>query len=363
MALAIVVFFLTIAAVLWIFGDMSYLSKPILKQFAFTMALGSFMTWAFLTFFLETVFQWKNYQNYIYLLFIPFFIIGMYHLKKARKIVPLSVQANQQRYWEEIKASDVYKFFLGRKEPKRKKIVIRVNEGEKKFFKSSELIPDKDYVSVNFFRMLKRIEKELTFVDLKSLQNIELEILTILNANPNAQDTQDVKSVQEKAEQEQAHKKHSEELNKQLIEKDKEIATLKEQLAKDMNDTINQIPLYKAVFDKIKFFIREQDIKANLVDIFVEDKGCVEFFLLDLWERYTKRVNIGTANLVLLAEREIEEEFIGAMDNVDLYSVKAKGAALYYRYMVFMGRVDNYLKKAEQEEEKFDESLKDGDFL
>lgn len=305
MALAIVVFFLTIAAVLWIFGDMSYLSKPILKQFAFTMALGSFMTWAFLTFFLETVFQWKNYQNYIYLLFIPFFIIGMYHLKKARKIVPLSVQANQQRYWEEIKASDVYKFFLGRKEPKRKKIVIRVNEGEKKFFKSSELIPDKDYVSVNFFRMLKRIEKELTFVDLKSSQNIE----------------------------------------------------------KDMNDTINQIPLYKAIFDKIKFFIREQDIKANLVDIFVEDKGCVEFFLLDLWERYTKRVNIGTANLVLLAEREIEEEFIGAMDNVDLYSVKAKGAALYYRYMVFMGRVDNYLKKAEQEEEKFDESLKDGDFL
>lgn len=304
MALAIVVFFLTIAAVLWIFGDMSYLSKPILKQFAFTMALGSFMTWAFLTFFLETVFQWKNYQNYIYLLFIPFFIIGMYHLKKARKIVPLSVQANQQRYWEEIKASDVYKFFLGRKEPKRKKIVIRVNEGEKKFFKSSELIPDKDYVSVNFFRMLKRIEKELTFVDLKSSQNIE----------------------------------------------------------KDMNDTINQIPLYKAVFDKIKFFIREQDIEANLVDIFVEDKGCVEFFLLDLWERYTKRVNIGTANLVLLAEREIEEEFIGAMDNVDLYSVKAKGAALYYRYMVFMGRVDNYLKKVEQEE-KFDESLKDGDFL
>lgn len=305
MALAIVVFFLTIAAVLWIFGDMSYLSKPILKQFAFTMALGSFMTWAFLTFFLETVFQWKNYQNYIYLLFIPFFIIGMYHLKKARKIVPLSVQANQQRYWEEIKASDVYKFFLGRKEPKRKKIVIRVNEGEKKFFKSSELIPDKDYVSVNFFRMLKRIEKELTFVDLKSSQNIE----------------------------------------------------------KDMNDIINQIPLYKVVFGKIKFFIREQDIKANLVDIFVEDKGCVEFFLLDLWERYTKRVNIGTANLVLLAEREIEEEFIGAMDNVDLYSVKAKGAALYYRYMVFMGRVDNYLKKAEQEEEKFDESLKDGDFL
>lgn len=342
MALAIVVFFLTIAAVLWIFGDMSYLSKPILKQFAFTMALGSFMTWAFLTFFLETVFQWKNYQNYIYLLFIPFFIIGMYHLKKARKIVPLSVQANQQRYWEEIKASDVYKFFLGRKEPKRKKIVIRVNEGEKKFFKSSELIPDKDYVSVNFFRMLKRIEKELTFVDLKLLQNIELEILTILNANRNAQDTK--------------------ELNRQITEKNKEIATLKEQLAKDMNDTINQIPLYKAVFDKIKFFIREQDIEANLVDIFVEDKGCVEFFLLDLWERYTKRVNIGTANLVLLAEREIEEEFIGAMDNVDLYSVKAKGAALYYRYMVFMGRVDNYLKKVEQEE-KFDESLKDGDFL
>lgn len=107
---------------------------------------------------------------------------------------------------------------MGRKEPKRKKIVIRVNEGEKNFFKSSELMPDKDYVSVNFFRMLKRIEKELTFVNLKSSPNIK----------------------------------------------------------KDMNDTINQISLYKAVFDKIKFFIREQDIKTNLVDIFVEDKGCVK---------------------------------------------------------------------------------------
>lgn len=68
------------------------------------------------------------------------------------------------------------------------------------------------------------------------------------NANPNAQDTQDVKSVQEKAEQEQAHKKHSEELNKQLIEKDKEITALKEQNAtlqaekKDLansNDNVN----------------------------------------------------------------------------------------------------------------------------
>lgn len=78
------------------------------------------------------------------------------------------------------------------------------------------------------------------------------------NANPNAQDTQDVKSVQEKAEQEQAHKKHSEELNKQLIEKDKEIATLKEQNAtlqaekKDLANSNDNVNMAYAVWgDKI----------------------------------------------------------------------------------------------------------------
>ena len=311
MALAVVVFFLTIAATLWIWGDMSYLSKPILKQFAFTMALISFMTWGFLTFFYEMVFHYKSYTSYYFLALIPFFLFGIYYLKKARKVVPLSVQANQQRYWDEIKGSDIYAFFAGRKKRKRKKIVIRVNEQEKKFFKTSESMPDKDYVSVGFFKTLKRIESEFSFV--KAPSN-----------------------------------------DKKAIEK-------------AMNDTINKIPLYKVVFDKIKYFIKEQDIDVDFVEILKEDKYCVEFFLLDLWERYTKRVNIGTANLVLLAEREIEEEFIGAMDNIDLYSVKGKGAALYYRYMVFMQRVENYLKEPKKDEkaqlEELDREFKDGDFL
>ena len=90
-----------------------------------------------------------------------------------------------------------------------------------------------------------------------------------------------------------------------------------------------------------------------------ENKMCAEFFLMDLWEKYTKRSNIGIANLILLGNREIEEEFVGALDNIDLNCVKAKGAALYYRYMVFVGRADNYVFKKQEPSE----SSNDDEFL
>lgn len=313
--MAVMLMFFAIGGILWIYSDMSYLSKDILRQFAVAMVLTAGLTFGFVS----LVFKNLTYENYLYLAFIPIFIIGIIMLIKKRKIVPLSVVANQQRYWDEIKGSDIYQFFLGRKQAKRKKIAIRVNEGEKKFFKFSELTPEKKYVNISFFKTLKQIEYELTFAKIPNefLKN----------------EDEDEEKEYEKA------------------------------IERAMNDAITQIPLYNAVFSKIKFFIKEQDINVDLIKIFEEDKFCVEFFLLDLWERYTKRVNIGTANLILLAQRLIEEEFIGAMDNIDLYSVKSKGAALYYRYMIFMGRVENYLKVDEKELVKEDNSFNDGDYL
>ncbi|EEU7470459.1 hypothetical protein HEJ31_001392, partial [Campylobacter jejuni] len=64
---------------------------------------------------------------------------------------------------------------------------------------------------------------------------------------------------------------------------------------------------------------------------------------LYLWENYTQRINISNANLILLAENEIQEDFVGAMDNVDLNSVKKRGAALYFRYIVYHKREGNYI--------------------
>lgn len=308
--MATLVMFLTFGAVLWIYSDMSYLSKDVLRQFAVTAVLTAGLGFGF--FFL--VVKSATMPHYFYFAFIPFFVVGIMQLYKRRKIIPLSVIANQQRYWSEIKGSDVYKFFLGRKERKRKKIVIRVNEGEKKFFQTSEFAPDKDYVNVGFFKTMKRIESEFSFV--KTPENTD----------------------------------------------DKAIL-------KALEEVINKSRLYKAIFDKVKDFIKEQDIDVDFVEILAENKNCVEFFLLDIWERYTKRVNIGTANLVLLADKEIEEEFIGALDNIDLYSVKAKGAALYYRYMLFKDRVKNYIKAPENEPKEdaklkeLDEEFNDGDYL
>ena len=286
--MGVVIFFLCLALAFWMYGSMSYLSKDVLRLFAILMGASAIFSYGFI----KLLFRTGDGQTYLYLAFIPIFLFGFYYIKLKRKVRPLEVVANQQRYWDEVKAKDVYSFFQGRKQKKSKKITIRVNEEEKKLFRINPS-DNKKYISTNFFKILKRIENEFTYV--KSLKDIE------------------------------------------------------------------QYELYNAVFNKIKNIVKSRDIDVDYEEIFKENKKCVEFFLMDLWERYTKRSNIGIANLVLLANREIEEEFVGALDNIDLNCVKAKGAALYYRYMVFSGREKNYISK--QQEEIQEEIYEDGDFL
>ncbi|MCW1355394.1 hypothetical protein OLQ17_03535 [Campylobacter jejuni] len=190
----------------------------------------------------------------------------------------MEIVADQQRYWDEITSDEVYNFFKHRKINKGKRFAVEVNEQERKFHKTKTPNSKNNidsYISVSFWKRLKKIENEFTFVE-----NIE---------------------------------------------------------------QIEEYPLYHAVFNKIKDIIKSSEKKVNYNEVLKENNYIVEFFLLYLWENYTQRINISNANLILLAENEIQEDFVGAMDNVDLNSVKKRGAALYFRYIVYHKREGNYI--------------------
>lgn len=98
---------------------------------------------------------------------------------------------------------------------------------------------------------------------------------------------------------------------------------------------INKIRLYSKIFNKIKEFTEAAELNVNFDEILEENDHIAEYFLIDIWCRFTKRVNIGTANLIVLAENFTQQELIGALDNADLNSVKRHGSSLYFKYAMF----------------------------
>lgn len=102
-------------------------------------------------------------------------------------------------------------------------------------------------------------------------------------------------------------------------------------------------PIYIAIFKKIKSYVSSREEKLDY-EIELKNNGYfLEFFLMDLWERYTGDINISVANLQVLATSDIEKELLGAIDNISLNSIKANGASLYYKYMYFKDRIKEYL--------------------
>lgn len=104
-------------------------------------------------------------------------------------------------------------------------------------------------------------------------------------------------------------------------------------------EAIRQYPLYSFLFDKAKEVIDFQEKKVNFDLLLQNNKNKAEFLLLELFETYTRNENIGMAHLHILAQRSIEKELIGAIDNVLLKNVKRHGAALFYLYMYFKQRI------------------------
>ena len=56
----------------------------------------------------------------MYLGFIPFFLFGIHYIKKKTKATDISVITNQQRYFNEVRGTDIYDFYKTRKSVKKK---------------------------------------------------------------------------------------------------------------------------------------------------------------------------------------------------------------------------------------------------
>lgn len=116
--------------------------------------------------------------------------------------------------------------------------------------------------------------------------------------------------------------------------------------------------LYKTIVSKLEAIIKENELKANLDNLLKENNNCVEYFLINCWQLYTKKINLGIATLDILVENFTEYELLGALDNATLSNVKRHGAAIYFKYMQFK----NLLPKVEKENEEFNE-LEEDDFF
>ncbi len=126
-----------------------------------------------------------------------------------------------------------------------------------------------------------------------------------------------------------------------------------------------QSELYTTIIKKFKEIIEELELKNDLDTLLKENDNCVEFFLINCWEIYTTRVNLGIATLDILAKNFTEYELLGALDNATLNSVKRHGAAMYFKYAEFKGLLPKDILEERQEEEKnkIKEILLNSDFI
>lgn len=111
--------------------------------------------------------------------------------------------------------------------------------------------------------------------------------------------------------------------------------------------------LYLALIKKFKEIILELELKNDLDTLLKENDNCVEFFLINCWEIYTERVNLGIATLDILAKNFTEYELLGALDNATLNSVKRHGAAMYFKYAEFKNLLPKDIIEKRKEEDKY----------
>ncbi|EAH8851041.1 hypothetical protein CDJ58_03740 [Campylobacter lari] len=273
----IAICFLIIAISFYFKSKKNLFNQFIYENFAYITGITSFICFAFTL--LET-----NYEkNLYYLILIPIFIFLINFIKKETTSPSLNIQANQQRYFDEVDGEAIYAFYKNRKVIKPNRVEVLVNEESKKLIKHGYIVPE-------FFLNYKNME--LTKVEkLEEIENYEL---------------------------------------------------------------------YNVIFKKVQGFIKQQEININYEARLKENNNCLEFFLLDLWESYTSRFNIGVANLDILAKNEKEIDFLGAVDLIHLNCIKRKGAVTYYKYLEFKDRIKEYLKDNINEnptnDEVFDES-------
>ncbi|OCS21940.1 hypothetical protein CFVI97532_07000 [Campylobacter fetus subsp. venerealis cfvi97/532] len=204
--------------------------------------------------------------NLFYLLPIPCILYLLKYISKSIQSKPLTIVANQQRYFKDAIAQRIIKFYENRKEKKSNRIEVFVNEENKKII-INDMIRPQFFINYFGFKGTK-------------IQNLaELE----------------------------------------------------------------KSDVFKSVFNKVKDFIKDLEVKVDFDKELQNNNFIAEFFLMDLWERYTPKFNISVANLDILARSENEKEFLGAIDLLNLNCIKFKGAGMYYAYLEFKDRLKDFI--------------------
>lgn len=216
-----------------------------------------------------------------HLIFAFIFASIIYYIKQKTKQKPLAIVANQQRYFSEVKASDIYKFYDVRRSIKRNRVEVLVNKENKKLLKNNLIVPS-------------------FFLDFQSLE--PTKIMSI----------------------------------------------------KELEDS----KIFSVIFKKLQGFIGDLEAKVNYEKVLEENGNYAEFFLMDLWEQYTYKFNIGVSNLEILCTNAKEKEFLGALDLLNLNCVKRKGAVFYYKFIAHKGRPQDFIRESKDitpKEQGFDE--------
>lgn len=258
----VLIFFLILAFVFWNKSKMDLEKEFIYEYSSYIMGLSAVLIYVYL------YTNEEGLKTSVYYLFlIPCFLILLYFIKQKIKAKPLNIEANQQRYFDEVNALMIKEFYQTRKDIKKDRVEVYVNKESKKLIKNNKIVPE-------FFLLYR-----------------SLEPTKISNINE-----------------------------------------------------LKQYTIFAIIFKKLEEFIKLKEVKIDYEKELESNHYYAEFFLMELWEKYTPQFNISVANLDILASSEKEREFLGALDLIHLNCVKRKGAVFYYKYLEFKDRIKEYLK-------------------
>ncbi|WP_270966988.1 hypothetical protein [Campylobacter upsaliensis] len=258
----VLIFFLILAFVFWNKSKMDLEKEFIYEYSSYIIGLSAVLIYVYL------YTNEEELKTSIYYLFLtPCFLILLYFIKQKIKPKPLNIEANQQRYFDEVNALMIKEFYQTRKDIKKDRVEVYVNKESKKLIKNNKIVPE-------FF---------LLYHSLKPTK--------ISNINE-----------------------------------------------------LKQYTIFAIIFKKLEEFIKLKEVKIDYEKELENNHYYAEFFLMELWEKYTPQFNISVANLDILASSEKEREFLGALDLIHLNCVKRKGAVFYYKYLEFKDRIKEYLK-------------------
>ena len=258
----VLIFFFILAFVFWNKSKMDLEKEFIYEYSSYIIGLSAVLIYVYLYTNEEEL---KTSVYYLFL--IPCFLILLYFIKQKIKTKPFYIEANQQRYFDEVNALMIKEFYQTRKDIKKDRVEVYVNKESKKLIKNNKIVPE-------FFLLYR-----------------SLEPTKISNINE-----------------------------------------------------LKQYTIFAIIFKKLEEFIKLKEVKIDYEKELESNHYYAEFFLMELWEKYTPQFNISVANLDILASSEKEREFLGALDLIHLNCVKRKGAVFYYKYLEFKDRIKEYLK-------------------